>query len=76
MASRVLKPKFVVDESGKKTAVIVTMKDYERLLAAWEDVADAEDFAVARESAKTFLDTDSLRDRVSRDQSVRPRTDG
>ena len=64
MATTAPKPKFVVDESGKKSAVLLSIRDYERLLDAWEEVLDSADFAAARESASNFVSTDELRRRV------------
>lgn len=62
------KPKYIVDESGNKSAVVLSMEDYERLLAAWEEVVDAADFATARKSTKKFISTDNLRRRVLRNK--------
>jgi len=64
MTNATPKPKFVMDDSGRKSAVLLSMRDYERLLAAWEEVADAQDFAAARASAKEFISPGELRRRV------------
>ena len=64
MESKAPRPKFVVDESGKKSAVLLGLSDYARLLTAWEEIADSEDFASARGSAKKFIGTEELRQRV------------
>jgi PHD/YefM family antitoxin component YafN of YafNO toxin-antitoxin module len=64
MASAGPKPKYVVDENGKTSAVVLSVRDYERLLAAWEEVADAADFAAARKSARKFVSAKELRRRV------------
>ena len=64
MAAHALKPKFLVDESGKKSAVLLSIRDYKRLVDALEEVLDAADFAAARESATDFVSTDELRRRV------------
>ena len=66
MANAVPKPKYVVDESGKTSAVVLSVRDYERLLAAWEEVADAADFSAARKSARKFISAKELRRRVVR----------
>lgn len=60
MAAKVPAPKFVLDETGKKLEVIISISDYERLLAAWEEVADAIDFQEARESAGEFISAEEL----------------
>ena len=64
MVNAALKPKFVMDDSGRKSAVLLSIRDYERLLAAWEEVADAQDFAASRASAKEFISPGELRRRV------------
>ena len=53
-------PRFVIDESGKTSAVVLSVRDYKRLLAAWEEVSDAADFAAARKSARRFVSVDDL----------------
>ena len=35
---------YVVDESGKKTAVVVPVKDYEQVLEALEELDDIREF--------------------------------
>jgi hypothetical protein len=62
------KPKFVVDEHGKKSGVLLSIEDYERLMEAWEEVADADDFAEARRTTKNFISPDELRRRVLDDK--------
>ena len=57
-------PKFVVDASGKKSGVLLKIRDYEQLIEAWEEVADAKDFAAARGSAKAFVSPNELRGKV------------
>ena len=48
MGKTAIKPKFVVDDSGKKSAVLLSPKDYERLRSAWEEIQDSKDFAEAK----------------------------
>lgn len=64
MASAIPKPKFVVDESGNTREVILSVKDYKRLVAAWEEVADSEDFAAARRTCRETISIEELRHRV------------
>ncbi len=66
VALKAPKPRYLVDESGKKSAVVLSVDDYSRLLEAWEEVADAEDFDAARKSAKDFVPAHSLRGQVFR----------
>ena len=55
------KPRFIVDENGKKSSVLLSMADYRKLMDAWEEVADAEEFAEARGTATNFITMDDLR---------------
>jgi len=64
MASVAPNPRFVIDRSGKRSGVILSVRDYERLLAAWEEVVDALDFDEARKTARSFISADELRRRV------------
>ncbi len=59
-------PKFLVDQTGKKSAVVLSVRDYERLLSAWEEVADANDFSTARKSARSFVSLEQLQRAVCR----------
>ena len=62
MGKTAIKPKFVVDDSGKKSAVLLSPKDYERLRSAWEEIQDSKDFAEATRTAKTFASPAQLRE--------------
>ncbi len=61
--SAVLKPKFIIDDSGRKSGVLLSIRDYNRLAAAWEEVADSRDFIQARDTAKVFISPEVLRRR-------------
>ncbi len=58
------RPKFIVDGSGRKKAVILSIEDYTRLFAAWEGKADSVDFADAEKTCKKTIPVDSLRQQV------------
>jgi hypothetical protein len=66
MPSHVLAPRYIVDEAGRPTQVVLTVRDYKRLLAAWEDVADARDFAAAKGSAKSFVSLEEFESGLKR----------
>ncbi len=55
------KARFIVEPSGRRSAVVIALRDYERLLAAWEEVADARDFADAKASSKATISVEQLR---------------
>ena len=50
-----LKPKFVTDDNGKKTSVILNMKEYKTLLEYLEDLEDANDLLKAERKATGFV---------------------
>ncbi len=54
MTASVFKPRYVVEESGLRTHVVLTVRMFRRLLCAWEEVTDARDFAEAKRNARTF----------------------
>ena len=49
-----IKPKYVVDEKGRKTAVVLSIKDYRALMQRLEDLEDALDLDQAVEAATGF----------------------
>ena len=49
-----IKPKYVVDEKGRKTAVVLLIKDYRALMQRLEDLEDALDLNQAVEAATDF----------------------
>ena len=68
MSSDPVKAKFVVDESGRKSAVLVSVRDFKRLMDAWEEVNDAKEFAAAKKSSKRLISLDELKQRVIAEQ--------
>lgn len=50
-----LKPKFIINDKGKKTSVIVDIKEYENLLEYLEDIEDANDLLKAEREATGFI---------------------
>jgi PHD/YefM family antitoxin component YafN of YafNO toxin-antitoxin module len=55
------KEKYLVDEAGKKAAVVLAIKDYRRLLERLEDLEDAVELDAARRSAKKFRPYSDIR---------------
>ena len=49
-----IKPKYVVNEKGRKTAVVLSIKDYRVLMQRLEDLEDALDLDRAVETATGF----------------------
>ncbi len=49
-----IKPKYVVDEKGRKTAIVLLIKDYRALMQRLQDLEDALDLDRAVETATGF----------------------
>ncbi len=56
-----INPKYLVDEQGKRTAVVLSMRDYRKLLQRLEELEDALDLDEAVETAKGFQDYNEIR---------------
>ena len=56
-----IKPKYVVDEKGRKTAVVLSIKDYRALMQRLEDLEDALDLDRAVEAATGFREYSEIR---------------
>lgn len=56
-----VKPKYLVDEQGKRTAVVLSMRDYRKLLQRLEELEDALDLDEAVEAAKGFREYNEIR---------------
>ncbi|MCY3871406.1 MAG: hypothetical protein OXG87_17795 [Gemmatimonadetes bacterium] len=56
-----IKPKYVVDEKGRKTAVLLSIKDYRALMQRLEDLEDALDLDRAVETATGFREYSEIR---------------
>ena len=64
MGNKILKPRFVIDENGEKSAVLLSIQEYNELVDALEELADSSDFAKAKESSRKLISTNELRHRV------------
>ncbi len=56
-----IKPKYVVDKKGRRTAVVLSIKDYRVLMQRLEDLEDALDLDQAVETATGFREYSELR---------------
>jgi hypothetical protein len=59
-----LKAKFITDEKGKKSSVVIDLKDYKNLLDYIEDLEDAYDLLKAEKEAADFIPYDLFRKRL------------
>ena len=53
--------KYVTDTKGRKTAVVIDLREYRRLLKRLEDLEDALDLRSAKETATSFRDLSDIR---------------
>ena len=56
-----IKPKYVVNEKGRKTAIVLSIKDYRALVQRLEDLEDALDLDRAVEAATGFREYSEIR---------------
>ena len=62
-----IKPKYVVNEKGRKTATILSIKDYRALMQRLEDFGDALDLDHAVETATGFREYSEIRAELQAD---------
>jgi len=63
LSAEVIKPKYLIDEKGRKTAVVINLKDYNNLLEFIEDLEDANDLLKAEKTAIGFTPYEKFRQR-------------
>ncbi len=56
-----IKPKYVVNEKGRKTATVLSMEDYRSLMQRLQDLEDALDLDRAVETATEFREYTEIR---------------
>lgn len=59
--TEVIKPKYLVDEKGHRTAVVINLKDYNSLMEFIEDLEDANDLLRAEKKAAGFTPYEKFR---------------
>jgi hypothetical protein len=59
-----LKPKYITDEKGKKTSVVIDLRDYKNLMDYLEDLEDAQDLLKAEREATGFIPYDVVRKKL------------
>lgn len=59
-----LKEQYVTDCNGRKTAVVLDMRDYKKLMDYMEDLEDAADLVRAEKTAKKFISWKELKGRL------------
>jgi len=61
-----IQAEYLVDEKGQKKSVVISIRDYLRLWEYLEDLEDSVDLKKAKESAKGFIDFETLTRRLKR----------
>ncbi len=59
-----LNPQYVVDDKGRKTAVLLSIDEYGRLLDELEDLADGRELTEAVEIENDFRNYDEIREEL------------
>ena len=54
-------PQFITDNSGKKLAVVLPMKEYNRMLEDLEDLEDVKAYDKAMNGKKKFMSKDKVK---------------
>lgn len=62
-AAEIIKPKYLIDDKGRKTAVVINLKDYNNLLESIEDLEDANDLLKAKKKSTGFTPYEKFRKR-------------
>ena len=62
-----INPKYIVDDTGEKTAAVLTMKEYRFLMKCLEDLEDVLEMDSVVETATDFRDYQEIRDELKRD---------
>jgi len=64
MSDTNINPRYIINKAGKKSGVVLSVKEYKSLLSAMEMVMDSSDFAKAKKTAKKFINATELRQKV------------
>jgi len=61
------KAQYLIDEKGKKKAVLLDIKEYQQVLQRLEDLEDALSLDEAARSAKSFRDYSKIREELKQE---------
>lgn len=62
-----INPKYIIDDKGKKTAAVLTMKEYDFLIKCLEDLEDILEMDSAVETTIDFRDYQEIRSDLKRE---------
>ncbi len=63
-----IKPRYLVNKNGRKTAAVLSMKDYRLLMQRVEDLEDALDLDEAVETATDFRSYSEIRAELQKER--------
>jgi PHD/YefM family antitoxin component YafN of YafNO toxin-antitoxin module len=64
------KPRFIVDEAGNKTEVVLPISDYEAMLEALEDARDAQIIDERRHERDETISLDAFKEELKREGRI------
>lgn len=62
-----INPKYIIDDEGKKTAAVLTMKEYRFLIKCLEDLEDIVEMDSVVETATDFRDYQEIRSELKKE---------
>lgn len=66
----VIQAEYLINEKGQKKSVVLSLRDYLKLLEYLENLEDAIDLKKAKESARGFIDFKLLRAKLKRQKRI------
>lgn len=66
----VIQTEYLIDEKGQKKSVVLSIRNYLKLLEYLEDLEDAVDLKNAKESAKGFIDFEQLAVKLKKQKRI------
>ncbi len=65
-----LKHQYIIDDNGKKSAIIIDIKDYNDLLSYIEDIEDAKDLLQAEQEVEGFVTYEEFREKLRKEGRI------
>ena len=65
-----INPKYIIDDEGKKTAAVLTMKEYRFLIKCLEDLEDIVEMDSVVETATDFRDYQDIRSELKKEGTL------
>ena len=65
-----LKHQYIIDDNGKKSAVIIDIRHYSDLMSYIEDLEDAKDLLQAEQEAEGFVTYEEFREKLRKEGRI------